>query len=81
MSKIPVLKAKEIIKFLESLGFKKVRQKGSHKFFRHPDGRTATVPDHKGEDLGRGIINKILNDIEVTKEEFLKWYLKNKKKH
>jgi len=81
LSKIPVLKAKEIIKFLESLGFKKVRQKGSHKFFRHPDGRTATVPDHKGEDLGRGIINKILNDIEVTKEEFLKWYLKNKKKH
>ena len=81
MNKIPVLKAKEIIKFLESLGFKKVRQKGSHKFFRHPDGRTATVPDHKGEDLGRGIINKILNDIEVTKEEFLKWYLKNKEKH
>ncbi len=53
------------------------RQKGSHKFFRHPDGRTATVPDHKGEDLGRGITNKILKDAEATREDFLEWYFKN----
>jgi predicted RNA binding protein YcfA (HicA-like mRNA interferase family) len=52
--------AEVIVPKNEKVGFEQVRQKGSHKFFRHSDGRTATVPDHKGEDLGRGITNKIL---------------------
>jgi predicted RNA binding protein YcfA (HicA-like mRNA interferase family) len=67
-----------MIEFLKSLGFEQVRRKGSHKFFRHPDGRTATVPDHKGEDLGRGITGRVLKDVEVTKEEFLNWRQKRK---
>jgi len=62
-----------MIEFLESLGFEFVRQHGSHKFFKHEDGRTATIPDHKGEDLGRGIVSKILNDIEISRGEFEKW--------
>lgn len=48
-----------MIAFLKHHGFEQARQKGNHKFFRHPDGRTATVPDHAGEDLGRGLTNKI----------------------
>ncbi len=55
MARMSTIKAKVMIKFLESLGFELIRQRGSHKFFKHPDGRTATVPDHRGEDLGRGI--------------------------
>ena len=74
MSKFPVITAKSIIAYLNHLGFVQLRQKGSHKFFKHIDGRTATVPFHRGEDLGRGITQKILNDIEVSKENFLKWY-------
>lgn len=74
MSRIPTIKPQVMIDFLHNLGFQEVRQKGSHKFFRHPDGRTATVTDHKGEDLGRGITNKILKDAEVTKEDFFHWY-------
>lgn len=73
MNRIPTITPKLIIKFLHSFGFEQIRQKGSHKFFKHHDGRTATVPDHKGEDLGRGITNKILKDIEVTKEDFFNW--------
>ena len=73
MAKIPIVTAKLMIKYLESLGFEQTRQKGSHRFFRHSDGRTATVPDHKGEDLGRGIISKILKDIEVTRADFIHW--------
>ena len=73
MPKLPIITAKTIIQFLIHLDFEFVRQKGSHKFFRHSDGRTATVPDHPGEDLGRGILRKILNDIEVTREDFLNW--------
>jgi len=78
MPRIPTITAKLMIGFLKSLGFVQVRQKGSHKFFRHADGRTATVPDHKGEDLGRGITYKILKDAEVTREDFLNWYQKHK---
>ena len=65
--------ARAVIGFLASLGFRQVRQKGSHKFFRHHDGRTATVPDHQGEDLGRGILAKIVGDAESSTEAFLDW--------
>jgi predicted RNA binding protein YcfA (HicA-like mRNA interferase family) len=67
------VRARQVVRFLESLGFVQVRQKGSHGFFRHQDGRTATVPDHKGEDLGRGILAKILRDAGVKAAEFLAW--------
>ena len=76
MSRMPTITAKVIIEFLKSLGFEQVREKGSHKFFRHSDGRTATVPGHKGETLGRGITNKILKDVEVSREDFLNWHRK-----
>jgi predicted RNA binding protein YcfA (HicA-like mRNA interferase family) len=67
------VRSREVVRFLEFLGFVQVRQKGSHKFFRHADGRTATVPDHKGENLGRGILAKILRDAGVKPAEFLAW--------
>ena len=73
MSQLGNIDASLMIKFLEEKGFWKSRQKGSHIFFRHSDGRTATVPVHKGEDLGKGMVGKILRDMEVEKEEFLKW--------
>lgn len=73
MDRMPTITAKLMMNFLYVLGFEQVRQKGSHRFFKHPDGRTATVPDHKGEDLGRGITNKILKDVETTKDDFLNW--------
>jgi predicted RNA binding protein YcfA (HicA-like mRNA interferase family) len=65
--------ARRMIQFLKVLGFRELRHKGSHRFFLHPDGRTATVPDHRGEDLGRGIIRAILHDIEVSPSEFHRW--------
>ena len=73
MPRMPTVTSSLMIAFLKSLGFKQSRQKGSHKFFRHPDGRTATVPFHKGEDIGRGLTEKILKDAEVTRDDFLKW--------
>ncbi len=72
------MSAKLMIEFLKDLGFEQLRQRGSHKFFRHPDGRTATVPDHRGEDLGRGITHQILKDVEVTREEFMRWCQRKK---
>lgn len=74
MPRLPTITPTAMITFLKSLGFRQTRQKGSHKFFRHSDGRTATVPFHKGEDLGRGLTDKILKDVELTREDFLAWY-------
>ncbi len=73
MSRLHPVRGREVIRFLESLGFQQVRQRGSHKFFRHPDGRTATVPDHQGEDLGRGILAKVLRDAGAKPAELLEW--------
>ena len=71
MPKLPVVSAKQLIKILDSLGFVETRQKGSHKFFKHQDGRVTSVPFHAG-DLGKGLLRKILNQIEISPDEFRK---------
>jgi len=67
------VRARDVIRYLESLGFVQVRQRGSHKFFRHTDGRAATIPDYRGEDLGRGVLAKILRDAQSSSGEFLSY--------
>jgi len=72
-SKLPVLNAKQIIAVLERLGFQH-RKLGatSHRRYVHPDGRKTTIPVHPGQDIGRGLLRKILKDIEMAPEEFNK---------
>ena len=70
--KLPTLSAKELIKILSKLGFEEIRQKGSHKYFKHQDGRITVVPVHPGRDIGRGLLRKIIKEIEISREEFLK---------
>lgn len=70
MTRLPVLDAKTMEKALLAWGFQKVRQKGSHVFYRHPDGRTTTLPHHPGRDLSRPLIREILREIEILPEEF-----------
>ena len=72
MSNIPVLKPQEVVRILENLGFVEVRQKGSHKQFRHEDGRGTTVPFHKGRDLSPTLLRRIASDIGLTVEEMLR---------
>ena len=71
MPRLPVVKATELIRALEQAGFETVRQKGSHVRIRHPDGRVVTVPVHPGQDIGRGLLRKILRDAELTRDEFM----------
>lgn len=71
MRRLIPLKPTEVIRILKHLGFEAIRQRGSHIYFRHPDGRSTVVPFHKGEDLGKGILNAILKDIELPWEEFI----------
>jgi predicted RNA binding protein YcfA (HicA-like mRNA interferase family) len=57
-------------RFLEKQGFIAVRQSGgSHRSFKHPDGRTTIVGIHSG-DMKRPIIRKILKDIGVSIDEY-----------
>ncbi len=70
MTRIPLVDYAAMEKLLLRLGFSKVRQKGSHAFFRHRDGRTTTVPNHPGRDIARPLIREILYDIKVSPEDF-----------
>jgi predicted RNA binding protein YcfA (HicA-like mRNA interferase family) len=67
----PVLKAREVIKILEKLGFIEVRKRGSHKQFRHPDGRSTTVPIHANRDISPILLRQIIKDISIEIDEFL----------
>jgi len=69
--KPPVLKPREVIALLERLGFRETRQRGSHKQFKHPDGRVTTVPVHKGRDISPTLLRQMAADIRLTIEEFL----------
>lgn len=71
MSSLPVLKPLEVLRHLERLGFFEARQKGSHKQFRHADGRATTVPFHKGQDISPVLLRKIAQDIGISVEVFL----------
>ena len=59
---------RDLLAALERLGFHVVRTKGSHTFLRHADGRATVVPIHAGEAIGRGLMEKILRDTELTSE-------------
>jgi predicted RNA binding protein YcfA (HicA-like mRNA interferase family) len=72
MGKIPVLKPREVANILQKLGFNEVRQRGSHKQYRHGDGRFTTVPFHKGRDISPTLLRKIVSDIGMTIDDFLK---------
>jgi len=72
VSKLTPVKPGDVIKILEKLGFKRIRQSGSHAVFYHPDGRWTTVPIHKGKDVAKGTLHKILKDVGLSYQEFKK---------
>ncbi|MBI4450663.1 type II toxin-antitoxin system HicA family toxin [Candidatus Woesearchaeota archaeon] len=73
MTKLPLLNAREVSRILQKLGFELKRQEGSHMFFQHPDGRTTVIPNHGGEEIDRGLLNKIVKqDLRISREEFLR---------
>jgi predicted RNA binding protein YcfA (HicA-like mRNA interferase family) len=72
VAKLPRLKGKELIAALKRAGFEVVRVKGSHHFLMSQDGRRTVVPAHSGEDIGVGLLAKILRDVEMTADELRK---------
>ena len=71
MRNLPILKPREVVALLEALGFTEVRQRGSHKQFRHSDGRCTTVPFHAGHDVSPILLRQIAKDVGLTVDELL----------
>ena len=69
MSKLKIISSTQMCTLLEHEGFDSIRQKGSHRFYKHTDGRTTVVPMH-ASDLDRTLIRKIIKDIDMTVDEF-----------
>jgi predicted RNA binding protein YcfA (HicA-like mRNA interferase family) len=69
VSKLKIITSIEMCRLLEGNGFIAIRQKGSHRFYQHSDGRTTVVPLH-ASDLDRTLIRKILKDIEMTIDDY-----------
>lgn len=70
MTDLPRLTGKKIVSALKKGGFAVIRVKSSHHFLRHPDGRTTVVPVHAGETIGPGLMQKILRDCRMNRDEF-----------
>jgi len=71
MAKLPVIKTRELIRALQALGFVEYHRVGSHAQFKNPDGRRVTIPVHAGRDIKRGTLRGIINDLDMTVEEFI----------
>ncbi len=71
MPKLPVLKPRQVVAILRSLGFECVRQRGSYMQFRHTDGRATTVPDHGGRDISPTLLRRIARDVKMDPEIFV----------
>ena len=72
MGRLVPISGKKLCKILEKLGFEKIHGKGSHLRFKHPDGRRTVVPVHAGEDIGIGLLNAILKQINIDRDEYEK---------
>ena len=64
--RLPSITGRKLIAVLKRLGFETIRTRGSHHYLQHPDGRATVVPVHAGEDIGRGLLAKILRDTDLT---------------
>jgi predicted RNA binding protein YcfA (HicA-like mRNA interferase family) len=71
MPKLPRRRGREVIATLKRAGFVVVRIKGRHHFLKHPDGRCTVVPVHASEIIGVGLMKTILDDAELTAEQYL----------
>ena len=72
MSKLPRITGKKLAKVVEKFGFIHSHTTRNHMVFKHPDGRTMVIPVHSGEEIGPGLLNKIIKkDLGVTKEDFM----------
>jgi predicted RNA binding protein YcfA (HicA-like mRNA interferase family) len=72
VTRFPSLTGRKLIAALKRAGFTVVRIKSSHHYLQHPDGRATVVPVHAGEDIGRGLLAKMLRDVDMSEASLKK---------
>lgn len=73
MPRLPAVSSRKLIKVLKKRGFILDRVKGSHHIYvRVDDDLSVSIPVHQGRDIGRGLTKKILDDAEISVDEFIK---------
>jgi len=72
LAKLPRLTGKEVANVIKKFGFVYSHTTGSHMVYHHPDGRKTVIPHHSGEEIGPGLLTKIIKrDMQITREAFL----------
>jgi predicted RNA binding protein YcfA (HicA-like mRNA interferase family) len=71
MTRLPPLKAREVIRGLQEMGFQKIRQSGSHAIFHHQDGRWTPIPVHAGKTISPYFLSDILKQLKIDDSAFL----------
>ena len=71
-SKYPILPPKDVIKALSKIGFNQVSQRGSHAKYKNDSipRRTVIIPIHS--EIAKGTLKSILEQANISLEEFLK---------
>jgi predicted RNA binding protein YcfA (HicA-like mRNA interferase family) len=73
MSRLPKVRAREVARVAQTIGFVLDRQRGSHAvYLRASDGRRVVIPMHSGTDLKLGTLRGIISDMGLTPDEFAK---------
>jgi predicted RNA binding protein YcfA (HicA-like mRNA interferase family) len=72
LARPPVLRPRQVVALLERLEFVEVRSRGSHRQFRHRDGRATTVPFHAGRDISPILLRQIARDVGVSVDDLLR---------
>lgn len=70
MARLPELPARRVLSALERAGFRQVRQRGSHRFLVHDDGRMLVFAVHDRERVGPKLLTRILRDARVSHDQF-----------
>jgi len=73
MPKLPAVKPRQVIRFLENNGFVLDHTSGSHFVYYHPTSRRrAVVPQHN-RDLPKGTLMSLLREAGFTREELIEF--------
>jgi len=81
--KLPNVKVRNLLKIFKAAGYEFSRQRGSHAIYKNDEGRRVTVPIHPGKTLTRDTLSDIIDDMGLTKNQFIDLYekiIKKKKK-
>jgi predicted RNA binding protein YcfA (HicA-like mRNA interferase family) len=74
LARLPRLTGKNLGKIVEKLGFEYLHPHGSHLGYKHTDGRRVVIPHHLLEEIGPGLLIKIIKrDFQISREEFMQY--------